>query len=45
MFDIYERGGAKIASVNEDELYKLRKEGIIKVTDKIYDTITGERIK
>ena len=45
MFDIYNKEGANIAHVTEDELYRLRKEGYLKPSDKIYDSITGEKIK
>lgn len=45
MFDIYNKEGVNIARVTEGELYRLRKEGYIKPSDKIYDSITGEKLK
>ena len=45
MYEIFDEKGNSIDLVNEDVLELMKNEGFIKVNYKIYNTITGERVK
>ena len=45
MYEIFDEKGISIDLVNEDVLNMMKERGLIKANYKIYNTVTGERVK